>query len=305
MGMTEKQGGTDVRANPTRAEPERRRPLPHHRPQMVLLRADVGRLPGAGAGGGGAHLLPACRASCPTARTNAIRLERLKDKLGNRSNASAEVEFDGASAWRVGDEGRGIATILEMVTLTRLDCAVASAGLMRAGFAEAVHHVRHRAAFGKKLIDQPLMQRVLADMALDLAGALALSLRLAEAFDMAEDQPAEAAYARLMTPAVKYWVCKTAPAFLYEAMECLGGNGYVEESALPRLYREAPVNAIWEGSGNVMALDVVRALKARGRARAGAGDDRRRARAGLEGGDRRALRGGERRDARTRARRAS
>ena len=135
---------------------------------------------------------------------------------------------------------------------------------MRAGFAEAVHHVRHRAAFGKKLIDQPLMQRVLADMALDLAGALALSLRLAEAFDMAEDQPAEAAYVRLMTPTVKYWVCKTAPAFLYEAMECLGGNGYVEESELPRLYREAPVNAIWEGSGNVMALDVVRALSAEG-----------------------------------------
>ena len=151
-----------------------------------------------------------------------------------------------------------------MVTLTRLDCAVASAGLMRGGFAEAVHHVRHREAFGKALIDQPLMTRVLADMALDLVAALALSMRLAEAFDMAESQPAEAAYVRLMTPTVKYWVCKTAPAFLYEAMECLGGNGYVEESALPRLYREAPVNAIWEGSGNVMALDVVRALKAEG-----------------------------------------
>jgi putative acyl-CoA dehydrogenase len=151
-----------------------------------------------------------------------------------------------------------------MVTLTRLDCAVATTGLMRAGFAEAVHHARHRSVFGRALIDQPLMLRVLADMALDLAGALALSMRLAEAFDMAEDQPAEAAYARLMTPAVKYWVCKTGPAFLYEAMECLGGNGYIEESALPRLYREVPVNAIWEGSGNVMALDVVRALGAEG-----------------------------------------
>jgi putative acyl-CoA dehydrogenase len=174
------------------------------------------------------------------------------------------VEFDGAGAWRIGDEGRGVATILEMVTMTRLDCAVASTGLMRSGFAEAVHHVRHRAVFGNKLIDQPLMTRVLADMSLDLAGALALSMRLAEAFDMAADQPSEAAYVRLMTPTVKYWVCKSAPAFLYEAMECLGGNGYVEESALPRLYREAPVNAIWEGSGNVMALDVVRALRAEG-----------------------------------------
>jgi putative acyl-CoA dehydrogenase len=200
----------------------------------------------------------------PDGSVNAIRIERLKDKLGNRSNASAEVEFGGAGAWRVGEEGRGVATILEMVTLTRLDCAVASAGLMRSGFAEAVHHVRHRAVFGKALIDQPLMTRVLADMALDLLGAMALSMRLAEAFDMAASQPAEAAYVRLMTPTVKYWVCKTAPAFLYEAMECLGGNGYVEESPLPRLYREAPVNAIWEGSGNVMALDVVRALKSEG-----------------------------------------
>jgi putative acyl-CoA dehydrogenase len=151
-----------------------------------------------------------------------------------------------------------------MVTLTRLDCAVASTGLMRGGLAEAIHHVRHRAAFGKQLVDQPLMQRVLADMALDLAAALALSLRLAEAFDMAPDQPAEAAYVRLMTPAVKYWVCKVTPSFVNEAMECFGGNGYVEESSMPRLYREAPVNAIWEGSGNVMALDVVRALNSHG-----------------------------------------
>ena len=241
----------------------------------------------------------------PDGTPNAIRLERLKDKLGNRSNASAEVEFHGATAWRVGNEGRGIATILEMVTLTRLDCAVASDRADAGRLAEAVHHVRHRAAFGKQLIDQPLMQRVLADMALDLAGALALSLRLAEAFDMAEDQPAEAAYARLMTPAVKYWVCKIAPAFLYEAMECLGGNGYVEESALPRLYREAPVNAIWEGSGNVMALDVVRALNSRGRARACA---RRRSAASLARARRRRSTCSPRPRAwraRTRARRAS
>jgi putative acyl-CoA dehydrogenase len=200
----------------------------------------------------------------PDGTVNAIRLERLKDKLGNRSNASSEVEFDDATAWRVGNEGRGISTILEMVSLTRLDCAVASAGLMRAALTEAIHHSRHRAVFGKPLVDQPLMQRVFADMALDLAASLALSMRLAEAMDMSADQPAEAAYVRLMTPTTKYWVCKSTPAFVYEAMECLGGNGYVEESTLPRLYREAPVNAIWEGSGNVMSLDVLRALNSQG-----------------------------------------
>ena len=263
MGMTEKQGGTDVRANTTRAEgsADGVYRITGHKWFLSAPMSDAFLVLAQAPGGLTCFLMPRFR---PDGTVNAIRLERLKDKLGNRSNASSEAEFDGASAWRVGDEGRGVATILEMVTLTRLDCAVASAGLMRAGFAEAVHHVRHRAVFGKALIDQPLMTRVLADMALDLVAALALSLRLAEAFDMAPDQPAEAAYARLMTPTVKYWVCKTAPAFLTEAMECLGGNGYVEESALPRLYREAPVNAIWEGSGNVMALDVVRALKAEG-----------------------------------------
>ncbi|MGH6922738.1 MAG: acyl-CoA dehydrogenase family protein [Propylenella sp.] len=263
MGMTEKQGGTDVRANTTRAvagEGGEYR-LTGHKWFMSAPMSDAFLVLAQAENGLTCFLMPRF---LPDGSVNAIRLERLKDKLGNRSNASSEAEFDEATAWRVGGEGRGIATILEMVTLTRLDCAVATTGLMRAGFAEAVHHVRHRAAFGKPLIDQPLMLRVLADMALDLAGALAMSMRLAEAFDMAEEQPAEAAYARLMTPAVKYWICKTGPAFLYEAMECLGGNGYVEESALPRLYREAPVNAIWEGSGNVMALDVVRALRAEG-----------------------------------------
>jgi putative acyl-CoA dehydrogenase len=263
MGMTEKQGGTDVRANTTRAEAgeggEYR--LTGHKWFMSAPMSDAFLVLAQAESGLTCFLMPRF---LPDGSVNAIRLERLKDKLGNRSNASSEAEFDEAAAWRVGGAGRGIATILEMVTLTRLDCAVATTGLMRAGFAEAVHHVRHRAAFGKLLIDQPLMLRVLADMALDLAGALAMSMRLAEAFDMAEEQPAEAAYARLMTPAVKYWICKTGPAFLYEAMECLGGNGYIEESALPRLYREAPVNAIWEGSGNVMALDVVRALGAEG-----------------------------------------
>ena len=264
MGMTEKQGGTDVRANTTRAELAAEDGLyritghkwffsaPMSDAFLVLAQTGEGLT---------CFLMPRI---LPDGTVNAIRVERLKDKLGNRSNASSEVEFDDARAWRIGDEGRGISTILEMVSLTRLDCAVASAGLMRAALAEAIHHARHRAVFGKALIDQPLMQRVLADMALDLAAAFALSMRIAEAMDMSADQPAEAAYVRLMTPTTKYWVCKTAPAFVYEAMECLGGNGYVEESTLPRLYREAPVNAIWEGSGNVMALDVVRALNSQG-----------------------------------------
>ena len=162
---------------------------------------------------------------------NGFRFQRLKDKLGNRSNASSEVEFVNAIGEMVGEPGAGVKTIMDMVTLTRLDCAVASSGLMRAGLAEAVHHTRHRLVFGKKLVDQPLMQRVLADMALDVAGASALSFRLARSFDEAASNKAEASFARAMTPVVKYWVCKIAPALLYEAMECLGGNGYVEESA--------------------------------------------------------------------------
>ena len=186
---------------------------------------------------------------------------RLKDKLGNRSNATAEAEFHGATGFLVGELGRGIPTIIDMVTLTRLDCAVASAGLMRIALAEAVHHTRHRRAFGELLIEQPLMTRVLADMALDALAATALSFRLAESYDRAANDPAEAAFARLMTPAVKYWVSKVAPALVAEAMECLGGNGYVEESRLPRIYREVPVNAIWEGAGNIMALDVMRVLR--------------------------------------------
>ncbi|MGQ7792773.1 isovaleryl-CoA dehydrogenase [Faunimonas sp. B44] len=260
MAMTEKQGGTDVRANTTRAErsSDGLYNITGHKWFVSAPMSDAFLVLAQARGGLTCFLMPRI---LPDGTVNAIRLERLKDKLGNRSNASAEVEFAGARAWRVGDEGRGIPTIIDMVTLTRLDCATASAGLMRAGFAEAVHHARHRAVFGRALVDQPLMLRVLSDMALDLAAALALSMRLCEAFDMAPDRPAEAAYARLMTPAVKYLVCKTAPAFLAEAMECLGGNGYVEDGPLPRLYREAPVNAIWEGSGNVMALDVLRAIR--------------------------------------------
>ncbi len=197
----------------------------------------------------------------PDGSVNALRFQRLKDKLGNRSNASSEVEFAGAYALRVGDEGAGVRTIIQMVQLTRLDCALASAGFMRMALAQAVHHCRYRSVFQKHLYDQPMMRAVLADLALEVEGAVALAMRLARAFDHAGTDPREAAYARIVTPAAKYWVCKTAPGFIYEAMECLGGNGYVEESVLPRLYREAPVNAIWEGSGNVMCLDVLRALR--------------------------------------------
>ncbi len=261
MAMTEKQGGSDVRANTTKAVLSSQDGLYHitgHKWFMSAPMSDAFLMLAQTDDGLSCFLVPRFRFD---GTLNGIRLERLKNKLGNRSNASSEAEFDQASGWLIGEDGRGIATILEMVTLTRLDCAVASAGLMRAGFAEVVHHARHRTAFGKPLIEQPLMTRVLADMALDLAGALALTMRLAEAFDRQGDSPAEAAYARLLTPCVKYWVCKSAPPFLYEAMECLGGNGYVEDSILPRLYREAPVNAIWEGSGNIMALDVLRAIE--------------------------------------------
>jgi putative acyl-CoA dehydrogenase len=170
------------------------------------------------------------------------------------------VEFVDAFAWRIGEEGRGVRTIINMVQLTRLDCAIASAGLMRMALAQAIHHSRYRTVFQKHLVDHALMRNVLADMAVVSEGATALVMRLARSFDLAAANPNEAARARLLTPAVKYWVCKSAPAFVYEAMECLGGNGYVEESVLPRLYREAPVNAIWEGSGNVMCLDVLRAI---------------------------------------------
>lgn len=259
MGMTEKQGGTDVRANTTTATPDGEGyTIVGHKWFMSAPMSDAFLVLAQAPGGLTCFLLPRFR---PDGSVNALRLQRLKDKLGNRSNASSEVEFAGAFAWRIGAEGAGIRTILQMVQLTRLDCALASAGLMRMALAQAVHHCRHRNAFGKRLADQPMMHAVLADMALELEGAVALVMRLCRAFDRAADDAGEAAYARLITPAAKYWICKTAPAFIYEAMECLGGNGYVEESTLPRLYREAPVNAIWEGSGNVMCLDVLRALK--------------------------------------------
>ena len=258
MGMTEKQGGTDVRSNMTRAtrDGDAYRITGHKwfmsAPMcdafLVLAQADEGLT---------CFFMPRF---APDGSVNAIEFQRLKDKLGNRSNASSEVEFNGAYAMRVGDEGKGIRTIIQMVQLTRQDCAIASAGLMRSGLAHALHHARHRSVFQKHLADQPLMQAVLSDMALHVEASIALVMRLCRSFDRAPDDASEAAFMRLLTPAIKYWVCKSAPGFLYEAMECLGGNGYVEEGILARHYRESPVNAIWEGSGNVMCLDVLRAL---------------------------------------------
>ncbi|EKF43902.1 acyl-CoA dehydrogenase family protein [Nitratireductor indicus] len=259
MGMTEKQGGTDVRANTTRAERVEGSiyRITGHKWFMSAPMSDAFLLLAQTEEGLSCFLVPRL---LEDERHNGMQFQRLKDKLGNRSNASSEVELHGTMGELVGEPGSGVRTIMDMVTLTRLDCALGSVGLMRASLAEAVHHARYRQVFGKSLFDQPLMLRVLADMALDVAAATALSLRLARAFDEAADSRAEAAFARVMTPVVKYWVCKLGPAITYEAMECLGGNGYVEEAPMARYYREAPVNAIWEGSGNVMALDVLRVL---------------------------------------------
>jgi putative acyl-CoA dehydrogenase len=259
MGMTEKQGGTDVRTNTTRAVAAGEGyAITGHKWFMSAPMSDAFLVLAQAPGGLSCFLMPRFR---PDGTLNGLRFQRLKDKLGNRSNASSEVEFTDAFALRVGEEGRGIRTVLQMVQLTRLDCAIASAGLMRMALAQAIHHARHRVVFGKALADQPLMQVVLADMALEVDGAVALVMRLCRSFDLATGDAGEAARARLLTPAVKYLVCKIAPSLIYEAMECLGGNGYVEESILPRLYREAPVNPIWEGSGNVMCLDVLRVLE--------------------------------------------
>lgn len=259
MGMTEKQGGTDVRTNTTRALRDGAAyridgqkwfmSAPMSDAFLVLAQAPNGLT---------CFFMPRFR---PDGSVNGLHFVKLKDKLGNRSNASSEVEFQNAFALPVGEEGRGIRTILQMVQLTRLDCAISSVGIMRAALARAVHHARHRTVFQKKLIDQPMMRAVLADLALDAEAALAVVMRSCRSFDLAASDAQEAARARILTPAIKYWVCKTAPAFVYEAMECLGGNGYVEDYVLARLYREAPVNAIWEGAGNVMALDVLRAMK--------------------------------------------
>ena len=258
MGMTERQGGTEVRSNTTRASLSG----DHYRINgakwfMSAPMCDAFLVLAQAPGGLTCFFMPRFR---PDRAVNGLHFVRLKPKLGNRSNASSEVEFTNAYALRIGAEGAGIRTILEMVQLTRIDCAVASAGLMRMALAQALHHARHRTVFQKKLADQPLMRSVLADLALASEGMLAAVMRLARALDYAAGDPKEAARVRLLTPVLKYWVCKSAPNFVYEAMECLGGNGYVEDSIMPRLFREAPVNAIWEGSGNVMCLDVLRAL---------------------------------------------
>ncbi|MCX4164802.1 MULTISPECIES: isovaleryl-CoA dehydrogenase [Paraburkholderia] len=267
MGMTEKQGGSDVRSNQTHA-----------------FATD------GGGGRGAAYRLvghkwffsaPQCDAHLVLARTddheglscffvprfapdgskNAVQVQRLKDKLGNRSNASSEVEFLDAYGVLIGDEGRGVPTIIEMANYTRLDCVIGSAALMRAALVQAVHHARHRSAFGKNLADQPLMRNVLADLALESEAATVLFMRLARAFEDTANLPEERAWRRIVTPAAKYWVCKRTLEFTGEAMEVWGGNGYVEEGPMARFYREAPVNSIWEGSGNVMCLDVLRAME--------------------------------------------
>jgi putative acyl-CoA dehydrogenase len=263
MAMTEKQGGSDVRANTTRAEPM-------------------------GSGGPGAEYLvtghkwfcsaPMCDAflvlaqtpkglSCflmprwlPDGTRNTFHIQRLKDKLGNRSNASSEVEFDRAHAWMVGEEGRGVPTIIEMVNHTRLDCVIGSAALMRQAVAQATHHASYRAAFGKTLIDQPLMRNVLADIAIESEAATVTMMRLARAYDAGKDDEREMLFKRLATAVSKYWICKRTPAQVGEALEVFGGNGFVEDSGMPRLYRESPLNSIWEGSGNVIALDALRAM---------------------------------------------
>jgi len=260
MGMTEKQGGSDVRSNTTTASPagDGSYLLRGHKWFTSAPMCDVFLVLAQAPRGLSCFLVPRV---LPDGSRNPFRIQRLKDKLGNRSNASSEPEFDATLGWLVGEEGRGVRTIIGMVAMTRLDNVVGSAGAMRAALAQAVHHARHRSAFGSLLVDKPLMRNVLADLAVESEAATALAFRLAGAVDRAAQGDAgEAAFARLATAAGKYWVCKRQPAVVVEAMECLGGNGYVEDSGLPRMYREAPLNGIWEGSGNVNALDVLRAM---------------------------------------------
>jgi putative acyl-CoA dehydrogenase len=259
MGMTEKQGGSDVRANTSRAEPagDGTYRVTGHKWFTSAPMCDAFLVLAQAPGGLTCFLLPRV---LDDGTRNAIHLQRLKDKLGNRSNASSEIELDRAVVHRVGDEGRGVPTIIEMVNHTRLDCVAGSVGLMRQAVTQAGWHAAHRQAFGARLVDKPLMQNVLADLEVEVEVATLMMVRLSGAFDRAEVDPGERALRRLATPVAKYWVTKRCSEVVREAMECLGGNGYVEESILPRLYRESPVNAIWEGSGNVIALDVVRAL---------------------------------------------
>ncbi|SEG10000.1 putative acyl-CoA dehydrogenase [Actinacidiphila yanglinensis] len=263
MGMTEKQGGSDVRANTTRAEPlaeDGTYALTGHKWFCSAPMSDgflvLAQVPAQGQDRLTCFLVPRVLAD---GSRNVFAIQRLKDKLGNRSNASSEVEFAGTWARRVGEEGRGVATIIEMVAATRLDCALGSAALMRQAVAQAVHHATYRHAFGGPLIDKPLMRNVLADLALESEAATTTVLRLAAAYDA--DTPQERSLRRLAVAVTKFWVTKRCPAVAVEALECLGGNGYVEESGMPRIFRESPLNSVWEGSGNVQALDVLRVLQ--------------------------------------------
>jgi putative acyl-CoA dehydrogenase len=266
MGMTEKQGGSDVRANTTHAEREgsdgwgERYRVTGHKWFFSAPMCDAFLVLAQTPSGLSCLFMPRV---LPDGSRNAIRIQRLKDKLGNKANASSEVEFHAATAWMVGEEGRGVPTILEMGTMTRLDCALGTSGLMRQALSLALNHAEQRMAFGKRLIEQPLMRNVLADLALESEAATALALRLARAFDRRQDAQ-QAAVARLLTPIAKFWICKRGSHFAQEAMECLGGNGYVEEGGegiMARIYREMPLNSIWEGAGNIMALDLLRAIR--------------------------------------------
>jgi putative acyl-CoA dehydrogenase len=262
MGMTEKQGGSDVRANTTTARPTNgggpgaEYELWGHKWFFSAPMCDVFLVLAQAEGGLSCFLLPRV---LPDGSRNRVHLQRLKDKLGNRSNASSEVEFHGALAQLVGEEGRGVPTIIEMVNYTRLDCVLGTTTGMRKGVSQATHHTAFRSAFGKLLIDQPLMQNVLADLCVESEAATVTAMRLARAYDSAGDEQ-EKLFKRLATAVAKYWICKRGPVHAVEALECLGGNGYVEASGMPRLYREMPLNSIWEGSGNVISLDVLRAL---------------------------------------------
>lgn len=263
MAMTEKQGGSDVRANTTEAAPvggpdNGEYELTGHKWFCSAPMCDAFLTLAQTEAGVTCFLVPRWR---PDGTRNAFHIMRLKDKLGDRSNASSEIEYKQAYARRVGEEGRGVRTIIDMVQHTRLDCLVGSAGGMRAAVAQALWHTEHRSAFQKKLIDQPAMAAVLADLALESEGATALAFRIARAFDKAPTDEAEAVFMRLATPLAKYWICKRQPGLVYEALECHGGAGFVEEGPMPRLFRTSPLNAIWEGSGNVIALDILRALQ--------------------------------------------
>lgn len=263
MAMTEKQGGSDVRANTTRAVPAgspgpgQMYRITGHKWFCSAPMCDAFLVLAQAPGGLSCFLVPRWT---PEAVRNNFFIQRLKNKMGNKSNASSEIEFDDALGWLVGEEGRGVPTIIEMVNHTRLDCVISSVGLMRQSLVQALHHATHRSAFGKKLFDQPIMMNVLADLSIESEAATILMMRLADAYDKRGDKN-EDAFRRIATAVSKYWVCKRTPAMVYEALECHGGNGFIEESPMPRLFRESALNSIWEGSGNVMCLDVLRAMK--------------------------------------------